>query len=236
MRTASDLESGDAAAPPPGALPPKRHGGAGPAAAGSTGRSFGGGGAASSRGADLVGAAAGAEAAPITFRMLREADIPELMELQRALFPVQYTESFYAKLFADGYYCEIGVSLTGEIATVASARVMEQFQDVPTREAYIMTLGVKETYRRRGLGTLAMQRMLHLLRTATRAEYAALHVKAANRAAVDFYESMGFSCDPDAGYLPSHYYIDGRHWDAFRYTKPLRSPLSAMLREYCAVL
>ena len=99
-----------------------------------------------------------------------------------------------------------------------------------------MTLGVKETYRRCKLGTVAMRRILHLLRTTTRADYAALHVKCANTAAVEFYESMGFSCDPDTGFLQNHYFIDGRHWDAYRYTKLLRSPIAAILRDYCSIL
>ena len=47
-----------------------------------------------------------------------------LMELQRGLFPVQYTESFYTKLFTPGYYCFVGVAPDGEIVAVVSARAI----------------------------------------------------------------------------------------------------------------
>lgn len=68
------------------------------------------------------------------------------MELQRALFPVQYSDAFYDKLFTSGYYCLVGFTQTGELVAVASARSIpfEALGDVqPTNEAYIMTLGVK---------------------------------------------------------------------------------------------
>lgn len=82
----------------------------------------------------------------ITFRDLQQEDIPGLMELQRALFPVQYQESFYNRLFSDGYYCLVGVTSSGEIVAVASARVVPAGaagEAQSPKEAYIMTLGVK---------------------------------------------------------------------------------------------
>jgi len=82
----------------------------------------------------------------VFFRDVEERDIASLMELQRGLFPVQYTESFYTKLFTPGYYCIVGLAPDGEVVAVASARVVAfesptEMQSV--REAYIMTLGVK---------------------------------------------------------------------------------------------
>ena len=69
-----------------------------------------------------------------------------LMELQRGLFPVQYTESFYTKLFTPGYYCFVGVAPDGEIVAVVSARAIAfatAHEQQSSREAYILTLGVK---------------------------------------------------------------------------------------------
>jgi ribosomal protein S18 acetylase RimI-like enzyme len=163
----------------------------------------------------------------IRFRPLEPADVPEVMALQKVLFPVQYGQSFYDRLFSDGYFCQVGVSHEGEIVTVASARVVEQVGDPEMREVYIMTLGVKDSHRRLGLGTRAMEEILALLVNCTHADYAALHVKTLNEAAVRFYESMGFRRGPDA-FLPNHYYIDGQHWDAYRYTAPLIRPRSSL--------
>ena len=59
----------------------------------------------------------------------------------------------------------------------------------------------------------------------THCSCATLHVKSTNGAAVGFYERLGFTCDPIDGFLENHYYIDGRHWHAYRYTRSLRHPL-----------
>jgi len=187
-----------------------------------------------------VEAGASSSEGNIHFRDVEERDIPGLMELQRGLFPVQYTESFYTKLFTPGYYCIVGVAPDGEIVAVASARVVD-FQSAQelqsVREAYIMTLGVKESYRRKKLGSKVMELIFRLLRASTHCEYAGLHVKTLNTAAVKYYERLGFVCDHSmGGYLPNHYYIDGKHWDAYRYTRPLRGPLMAFVHQNCALL
>ena len=176
-----------------------------------------------------------ASAARITFRMLTEADLPEVMLLHQALFPVQYTDAFYSRLFTPGYYCQVGVSDdTGEVVTVASARAVDYIDaDLPTTEAYIMTLGVKPSYRRLGLGARQMDVLLRLLRTKTRCTHVALHVKTANRAACAFYDRLGFTCNLDeGGLLPNHYFLHGEYWDASKYTRPLvSSPIGALLRD-----
>ena len=38
----------------------------------------------------------------VKFRSLRHEDIPALRDLQLALFPVRYTDSFYSRLFSYG--------------------------------------------------------------------------------------------------------------------------------------
>ena len=178
----------------------------------------------------------------VGYRPLVLDDIPELRELQRTLFPVQYGDSFYTKLLSPGYYCLVGVTAAGELVAVASARVIrpeEANETQAAHEAYIMTLGVKESYRRHHLGTEIMELILQLLRRETACDYATLHVKSINAAAVGFYERMGFTCDPMDGFLENHYYIDGQHWHAYRYTRSLRHPLYAFVRDLrasCSVL
>ena len=41
---------------------------------------------------------------------------------------------------------------------------------------------------------------------------------------------------PHDGFLANHYYIDGKHWDAYRYTKPLRHPMAMFFRDLCPIL
>ena len=178
---------------------------------------------------------------PVRFRRLHRKDLDEVIELHRQLFPVQYSPAFFERLFTHGYFCQVGVSAeTGEVITVASARVVDAHDATrQTDEAYIMTLGVKPSHRRCGLGARAMEQMLKLLRTRTRATYVALHVKTANRAACAFYDRFGFTTDPVDGLLEKHYYLGGEHWDACRYTRPLRSSFATMLlgfQDTCALL
>jgi hypothetical protein len=77
----------------------------------------------------------------VVFRDLDEADLPSVKELHRALFPVQYSDSFYTRLFAEGYFCLVG-EVEGEVIAVASARAVDQ-NGQEARDAYIMTLGVR---------------------------------------------------------------------------------------------
>lgn len=167
----------------------------------------------------------------VTFRRLQEGDVPPLMELQRVLFPVVYSENFYTRLFNAGSFCIVGVVNDGDIVAVATARVA--FND---EEAYIMTFGVRHDYRRQHLGTVAMQQIIRLLRSHTCCDSVTLHVKSTNWVALGFYESLGFACSPSTGYLPNHYLIDGRRWDAYKYTKPLRGALHTALRGICSLL
>ena len=71
-----------------------------------------------------------------------------------------------------GYYTLVGFTADAEIVAVASARTVDD-QDQPLRNtAYIMTLGIKETHRRCGLGTRAIQLILELLATQTACAFA----------------------------------------------------------------
>lgn len=178
--------------------------------------------------------------AEVVFRDLEAADLPALRALQRSLFPVQYTDAFYARLFQPGFYTLVGVAapaagggsgtpphpLLGEqqsgeewlgargeaVVAVASARITADW-----RVAYVMTLGVREDYRRRGLGSRALQLCIKLLRDRTRCLIAQLHVKSLNAAAVAFYERQGWVADEAegrGGLCAEHYLIDGVAYDA----------------------
>ena len=184
----------------------------------------------------------GGDSASVVFRDLRREDVPPLMSLQQQLFPVQYTQSFYDRLFGHDYFCLVGVSEAGVILAVASARVIDDpASDGPLR-AYIMTLGVREGHRQCGLGTRAIEEIMRLLRRRTLCEVAELHVKCANAAAVAFYERNGFERGlAEDGLCRNHYFLDGRHWDAYVYTRSLYVPLTTRIKEawreaVCAVL
>ena len=93
---------------------------------------------------------------------LSSALVPSLRLLDDHLFPVKYTDSFYRRLLSDGYFVVVAVAPSGEVVAVASARTV-RYEDGgpnPTNDAYIMTLGVRDTFRRHRLGTKALQLLI----------------------------------------------------------------------------
>mmetsp|Transcript_32958 Transcript_32958/g.108873 ORF Transcript_32958/g.108873 Transcript_32958/m.108873 type:complete len:250 (-) Transcript_32958:71-820(-) len=179
----------------------------------------------------------------VAFRDLAPADLPALRELQTALFPVRYNDSFYERLFSPGYFTLVGIDAAppsdgsfegttvaggGALVAVASVRITSDW-----RVAYIMTLGVDHRYRRRGLGARALRLCLRATCERSRCQLAQLHVKSLNEAAVAFYNSMGFQADEaegHAGLCRAHYLIEGEPYDAFALKYDLR-PLRRDLGE-----
>lgn len=179
----------------------------------------------------------------VWFRDLRRDDVQALQELQLKLFPVQYNHNFYHRLFSYDHFCIVGVDMSGAIVAVASARVIDtDSMNEPLKQVqgYIMTLGVRESHRRLGLGARALDEICKLLRQRTSCAVIMLHVKGANTAAIAFYESQGFVRDgPEDGLLRNHYDLDGRWWDAYQYARPLTVPLTTRIREkfeFCVLL
>uniref|UniRef100_A0A7S4AYH2 N-alpha-acetyltransferase 60 n=1 Tax=Chrysotila carterae TaxID=13221 RepID=A0A7S4AYH2_CHRCT len=164
------------------------------------------------------------EGEEVVFRESRYEDIPSLKELHLALFPVRYNDAFFERLYHPGNFTLVGCcARSGDVVAVASARVVDDCQrPLPDNSAYIMTLGVDEAFRRRHVGSRAAQQILHVLAARTTCSYAELHVKSANRAAISFYERLGFEPDPDNGYVFGHYLIDGQRWDALLLRYDLR--------------
>lgn len=171
---------------------------------------------------------------PVVFRALDRGDLEEVKALHRILFPVQYSDSFYERLFSEGHFCLVGV-VGDRVVAVASARCVGH-DGRPSNEAYIMTLGVDERYRRRHLGMRTMDEILALIRERTACEAAVLHVKILNEAAVHFYHRYGFFTDESNDFCRNHYFIDGKHYDARRYELPLQTKLSMLLKSYCRLL
>ena len=193
--------------------------------------------------AGATSSSAGAEP-EIAFRELQVRDVAELRELQLALFPVRYSDSFYDRLFTDGHYTSVGCTVSdGEIVAVASVRIVQRGDDAPPnqqnlREAYIMTLGVKESQRRRHLGNKVLRECLELVVARVPCDVATLHVKSDNLGALRFYERYGFVIDPD-GFCKDHYLIEGVLYDAYRLTyslPPLQSSSFLSFLPRCTVV
>ncbi|KAJ1625689.1 acyl-CoA N-acyltransferase [Pavlovales sp. CCMP2436] len=157
----------------------------------------------------------------VRYRDIYPQDVLRVDDLQRQLFPVRYSESFYQRLFTPGHYTVLAVTAAGEVVGIASARtVLDEVVD-ERREGYIMTLGVRADFRNLGVGGELLRRIMGVLRV--HCTVAALHVKSLNADALRFYERNGFREDPAGGWYPGHYLIEGVQYDAYKLMSPLSS-------------
>lgn len=159
-----------------------------------------------------------------TFRSIKVSDIPQIESLQTKLFPVQYTPAFYQKLFTDGYYCIIAVTDDNKCIGVATGRIVEEDTLWPctwlvNKEGYIMTFGVSDTHRSKGIGSALIERMCETLEAAG-CKYISLHVKTDNEIATKFYKKHAFVQEEE---LQNYYLIDGKTYNAYKMGKAIKS-------------
>eukprot|EP00906_Rhabdomonas_costata_P026479 RCo037695 len=152
-----------------------------------------------------------AEENGIIFRPLTWEDVPELASLQRHLFPVCYNEAFYQSLFAADVRAVLACH-NNQIVGVATGRThpprsCNEFES----DAYIITLGVHQQYRRLHLGSQLLMR-LHRMLEDSGCPAVFLHCKADNYAAISFYQRHGYTI---ARALTNYYYIDNAYHDAY---------------------
>merc|ERR550532_469644 len=87
--------------------------------------------------------------------------------------------------------------------------------------AYILTLGVADGFRRRGLARELLRRAVaHVNRSLPHVQAVYLHVVTYNSAAIHLYESMKFL---RIGQFPSFYFLHGQPYDSFLYALYLHS-------------
>jgi len=87
--------------------------------------------------------------------------------------------------------------------------------------AYILTLGVADCFRRRGLAReLLRQALTHLEINMPEVQAIYLHVVDYNDAAICLYQSMGFL---RINQFPQFYFLHGKHYDSFLYAHYLQN-------------
>jgi len=154
-----------------------------------------------------------------SYREIQPSDVEKLELLQTDLFPVQYTKSFYQKLFQEDHYSILAFSHDNELIGVASARVNRKesecafcWSSEPSVEGYVMTLGVKNSFREQGIGSILLEKICTQLEQAG-CTYIFLHVKVDNVKATAFYVKHGFLSELE---LREYYFINGRNYSAFK--------------------
>jgi [ribosomal protein S18]-alanine N-acetyltransferase len=119
----------------------------------------------------------------VTIRSMHEADIPEVVRIERASYAFPWTEGIFRDCLRVNYFCrviEIGASIAGHgVMSVGAA------------EAHLLNICVEEAYRCRGIGGRLLKHMLRAAASAGAIE-AFLEARPSNLSAIRLYQSLGF--------------------------------------------
>lgn len=136
-----------------------------------------------------------AQARPIepVFRPMAAEDVDRILQIERAAYPYPWTRGNFMDCLDCGYSCwvvEVGGELVGYSILMAGAG-----------EGHVLNCCVAPAWQGRGLGRLAMQRLI-----AGAPDYGVeclfLEVRPSNGTAIALYESLGF----ETVGLRRHYY------------------------------
>lgn len=119
----------------------------------------------------------------VTIRSMHEADIAEVVRIERASYAFPWTEGIFRDCLRVNYFCrvvEIGAAIVGHAV-----------MSVGAAEAHLLNVCIEEAYRCRGIGGRLLN---HLLRAAAAAGAAAafLEARPSNLSAIRLYQSLGF--------------------------------------------
>lgn len=167
----------------------------------------------------------------IIFRSICEDDFAELKSLHEECFPIKYNDSFFINSCK-----EIGVN-GGQLITIIAVSknsgliigfVLAQFfliddcddkdiihiNPIVKEVLYILTLGLKYEYRRLGLATILINKLLEYGTKNKSCGAVYLHVIDYNKAALKFYEKNKFEFFRE---INSFYIIDKKYYTALLY-------------------
>ncbi|MCP1674984.1 ribosomal-protein-alanine N-acetyltransferase [Natronocella acetinitrilica] len=143
-------------------------------------------------------------------RRMREADLSDVINVERAGYRFPWTEPVFRDCLRVGYGCWL-LEYEGQTAGHLIVSVV-------AGEAHILNLCVHPGMQRRGLGR---ELLAHGLYSAARlgADIIFLEVRPSNRSALRLYESAGFG---EVGQRPGYYpALGGRREDALILARPL---------------
>ena len=120
----------------------------------------------------------------LTMRPLRDADVGEVMVLERLAYPFPWTEGIFRDCLRVGYSCW---------AYTLDQRIIGYgVMSVAVGEAHILNICIHPEFQRQGLGRRLLQRLLTRARKHG-ADTVFLEVRASNRTALRLYLDLGFN-------------------------------------------
>lgn len=124
-----------------------------------------------------------ARVAPLTVRPMHEADVSEVIRIERASYQFPWTEGIFYDCLRVAYLCRVAV----QDQQIVGYAVMS----MGAGEAHILNLCVREEVRRSGVGRELIHYLLTQAEEAGMSE-AFLEVRPSNAVALLLYESLGF--------------------------------------------
>ncbi|KAF5393426.1 hypothetical protein D9757_000777 [Collybiopsis confluens] len=128
----------------------------------------------------------------ISFASLTPHNLGTLRKLNSVLFPISYSDRFYADVLKSEVedYCKLVYYNDIPVGTIC-CRI--ESKDNETR-LYLMTMGVLAPYRSRGLGSQSLRQVIDAVKSHPKSQIGKiyLHVQTSNSEAKFFYEKHGF--------------------------------------------
>ena len=119
----------------------------------------------------------------LQLRPMQQADLPQVMDIESAVYPFPWTPGIFQDCLRVGYCCWL--------AELDQRVIGYGVMSVVIDESHILNLSVHPDWQRQGLGRKLIQRLLKMARQHG-AETAFLEVRESNRPALALYEDLGF--------------------------------------------
>ena len=132
----------------------------------------------------------------VTSRPMREADLDEVLSIEREAYEFPWSMEIFRDCLRVGYCCRVlecngGVNAYGMLQIAA-------------RKSRLLNLCVRRRLHRRGLGRRLLAVLIEIARS-RRTDTLVLEVRPSNAAARRLYDSMGFTeVGVSRGYYPAH--------------------------------
>ncbi|CAN8300200.1 unnamed protein product [Cochlearia groenlandica] len=183
----------------------------------------------------------------ICFRPINPFDLERLEQIHRDIFPIRYESEFFQNVVNGGDIISWAAvdksrpdALSDELIGFVTAKIVlardTEISGLISYDSskgdetlvYILTLGVVETYRKRGIAKLLINKVIKYASSIPVCRGVYLHVIAHNNPAIRLYKRISFRC---VGRLHGFYLINGQHFDSYLFVYFIngsRSPCSPL--------
>lgn len=117
-------------------------------------------------------------------RPMDEADLPQVIDIERRAYAFPWTEGIFRDCLSVGYSAWIVASPSEEVLAYA-------VMSMAVGEAHVLNLCVEPAYHQQGLGRFLLAHLRAVARAAGM-DIMLLEVRKSNTAAIALYQSMGF--------------------------------------------